>query len=593
MAINTPKPSRPSKTMADASAQTADDPLANDEDRFFQLIEQLPMVAVQGYDRERRVTYWNQASTRIYGYSADEALGRRLEDLIIPHRMRDEVIEAHRVWLAEGVAIPSAELELRHRDGHTVPVYSSHVLLRQASGACEMFCIDVCLQEQKRAEQKLVRQAHYDGLTGLPNRFSMEQELACRITRAGNEGQRLALLFIDLDEFKLINDTLGHDLGDRLLQAVAARLALVVGPPNWLSHFGGDEFVAILADVDGRPEVEGFLQSLRDQFADCLVVDGVDYALSASIGVSLFPDDGRDSRSLMGAADAAMHQAKARGRDGYCFFSQAISDQLHRHQQVVTLIRQALERDWFQLYYQPQVDLRSGRIRSCEALLRCFPAEGGPVSPGEFIPVAEKSGLIREIGQWVLQQACQQLAQWQTTPLAGLRVDINVSANQLIKQRFDDQVLEVTRQFGVPLKQLGLELTEHEMMSSQDAEMAQLHCLYNAGGHIAIDDFGSGYSSLVYLRRLPLCTLKIDRLFLQNALGNDADMAILEAIIQVGHRLGLTVLVEGVETAEQDRLVRDLGCDAAQGFYYARPMPADELVAFLAPTTGADWSAFR
>ncbi|MGM0952380.1 MAG: putative bifunctional diguanylate cyclase/phosphodiesterase [Pseudomonadota bacterium] len=547
------------------------------EQRFYELIESLPMIAVQGYDKNRRVIYWNDASRRLYGYTREEAQGQLLEDLIIPGHMREGVIEAHRNWLDKNISIPSEEIELKHKEGHFVPVYSSHVMIKQDTGDCEMFCIDISLQEQKSAREELYRMASFDDLTQLPNRRLMEAELSARLSEADRMKRPIAVVFIDLDNFKLINDTLGHHYGDKLLLAVAEALKNEIRSYDLLSRFGGDEFVLLLFNIVEAERIHELLSRLIGRLDQGFMLNGDSYQVTASFGVSLFPNDGVTVAELMGNADAAMYQAKENGRNSICFYTSDINDRLVHYQEVTALLRRALTADSLQLYYQPQIDLKDGSMGSCEGLLRCFNERSQPVSPEIFIPVAEKSGLINRIGNWVIEAACKQLKAWHGTALEKVRVDINLSGKQLNNQHLADEILQTLENYGLSPSQLGLELTENELFGRDDRQIGQLQKLKRAGVHISIDDFGTGYSSLVYLRDLPVCSLKIDRSFLQHAMENDSDMAIMQAMITVGHRLGLSVVVEGVETTEQDMLVRDLGCDLAQGFLYAKPMPADQM----------------
>ncbi len=547
------------------------------EQRFYELIESLPMVAVQGYDKSRRVIYWNDASRRLYGYTREEAQGQLIEDLIIPGYMRESVIDAHRNWLNKNISIPSEEIDLKHKEGHFVPVYSSHVMIKQDSGECEMFCIDISLQEQKKAREELHWMANFDDLTQLPNRRLMEVELSARLSEANRIKRPMAVVFIDLDNFKLINDTLGHHYGDKLLWEVAEAFRTEIRSYDLLSRFGGDEFVLLLFNTNEAERIHELLSRLIDKLDQGFVLNGGSYQITASFGVSLFPDDGVTVADLMGNADAAMYQAKENGRNSICFYTSEINNRLVHYQEVTALLRRALTADSLQLYFQPQIDLKDGKISSCEGLLRCFNERSQPVSPEVFIPVAEKSGLINRIGNWVIEAACKQLRAWQGTALEKVRVDINLSGKQLTNQHLADEILQTLKHYGLAPTQLGLELTENELFGGDDRQIGQLEKLKQAGVHISIDDFGTGYSSLVYLRNLPVCSLKIDRSFLHHAMENDSDMAIMQAMITVGHRLGLSVVVEGVETIEQDKLVRDLGCDLAQGFLYARPMPADQM----------------
>lgn len=555
--------------------------LRRSEQNFYELIESLPMVAVQGYDRNRRVIYWNDASRRIYGYTREEAEGQLLEDLIIPANMRNIVIKAHEDWLEKNISIPAAELELRHKDGHNVPVYSSHVMIKQDTGECEMFCVDICLAEQKEARQELQWLASFDKLTELPNRRMMEFELETRLAKANRKSNdQVAVVFIDLDNFKMINDTLGHHYGDELLRKVANSLNTQVRASDLLSRFGGDEFVLLLFGYDGVEGIHALLERISTQLEQGFELNGLHYQISASFGVSLFPTDGETVAELISNADAAMHQAKENGKNRGCFYTSDINERLQNYQRISALLHSAVTQNKLQLYFQPQIHIANGAMDSCEALLRCFPNGAEPLSPAIFIPVAEKSGLINRIGDWVIESACQQLNAWKHTELAGVRIDINLSGKQLTNPHLAEKILCTLEQFQVRPSQLGIELTENEVIGSDHKQIAQLERLKEAGVHISLDDFGTGYSSLVYLRRLPVCSLKIDRSFLLHAMEDRRDFAIMEAIVTVGHSLGLTVVVEGVETEVQAQSVRKLGCDLIQGYLYARPMPAEAMLAY-------------
>ncbi|RUO19006.1 GGDEF domain-containing protein [Aliidiomarina iranensis] len=570
-------------THAAASNQTKSAPASKkSEQRFYELIESMPMVAVQGYDKQRRVIYWNDASRVIYGYTREEAEEQLLEDLIIPTHMREHVINAHQNWLDNNISIPAQELELQHKDGHLVPVFSSHVMIKQDTGECEMFCIDISLQEQKKAQDKLHWMANYDALTELPNRRLMEIELATRIAEAKRRANgEVAVVFIDLDNFKIINDTLGHHRGDELIRAVAASLQAETRSSDFISRFGGDEFVLVLNDYHSFEGISELYQRLSQALDAGFKINGLLYQVTASFGVSIFPHDGHTVGELLGNADAAMYQAKEKGKNSLCFYTSDINDRLQHYQNISAILYDALAADGLFLHFQPQIDLQDHHILSCEALLRCQDRNGEPLSPDVLIPIAEKSGLINRIGDWIIEAACQQLVNWQGTALEKVRIDINLSGKQLTNPNLAKQILNCLSTYGLKTSQLGVELTENEVIGSDELQIDQLKQLKNAGVHISIDDFGTGYSSLVYLSKLPVCSLKIDRSFLVHAMENESDMAIMKAIITVGHSLGLSVVVEGVETTEQDRLVKSLGCDLAQGYLYARPMPAGDMLKYL------------
>ncbi len=553
-----------------------------EEQRFQQLIESLPTVAVQGYNSNREVIYWNDASASLYGYSKTEALGQRLEDLIIPVEMRAEVIAAHLRWIESGIEIPATELKLRHKAGHYVHVFSSHVMLKQDTDDPEMFCVDIDLSEQHRAAKQLETLATLDSLTELPNRRYLERELECRISEAGRFCQPFAVLFIDLDIFKEINDTMGHQAGDKILRQVSKRLKKHLRQYDTLSRFGGDEFVILLPRIKGRNCIQVVADKVISEFDKTFQLHDQDIYLTASIGVSVYPDDGETVSELLKNADAAMYQAKAAGGNGYRFFARSMSQHLLRQRKVATGLRQSLEKGEFQLVFQPQIKLRTGTIDSCEALLRWRPSNKNlAASPGEFIPIAERSDLIVRLGDWVLNAACQQLAAWRALGIDNLRVDINVSGRQLCQTLFFERFDTVVRKYGLQCSDIGIELTENVLIDADDDILAKLKQFKLAGMEISIDDFGTGFSSLSYLKHFPVQTLKIDRSFVKEAPNSTQDKAIMEAIVQVGHKLNMKILVEGIETVEQRDFCYSLGCDIAQGYYYHKPLSPDEMYQFL------------
>lgn len=550
-----------------------------EEHRFQQLIDSLPTVAVQGYNSQREVIYWNDASASLYGYSKQEALGEKLEDLIIPQEMRQGVIDAHKNWVEQGVAIPAAELQLKSKSGGAVPVFSSHVMLKQDSDDPEMFCVDVDLTEQYKSAQQLKVLANQDPLTELPNRRSLESALERRISEATRFGQQFSVLFIDLDRFKDINDTMGHYAGDLLLKIVAERLSSNLRKYDLLSRFGGDEFVVLLPQLHRIGDIEVVAQKFISDFDATFHLEGQDIYMTASIGISVFPENGNSVGELLKNADTAMYQAKESGRNCYQFFASSMNEMLNRHRLIVTKLHQSLQQGDFQLVYQPHVDLKSNAISSCEALLRCNPHSADILmSPGEFIPVAEQSDLIIRIGRWVLEEACRQLAEWRSAGLKNTRIDINVSGKQLIQSDFIDYFRQTLKAHGLAPGDIGIELTEHALISVDESILEQLRALKESGVSISLDDFGTGYSSLSYLKHFPVDILKIDQSFIKDSSFNADDMAIMEAIVQVGHKMGLKIVVEGVETAEQKAFCQSLQCDLAQGYHYYRPMPPDEFI---------------
>ncbi|UGA55872.1 sensor domain-containing protein [Vibrio sp. VB16] len=552
------------------------------ESRFLRLIESMPKVAVQGYDKNRKVIYWNEASCEIYGYSKEEAFGQTLEDLIIPDAMQQVVIDLHKAWIDHNIAIPAGELCLRRKDGQQVIVYSSHIMFKQGSDEPEMFCVDVDLTEQHKSKLELQRIATTDSLTDLPNRRYFEEELARRISEAKRFNQKMAVLFIDLDLFKEINDTMGHNAGDRLLIQVAQRLKRRLRMYDTLSRFGGDEFLVVLPNIQDNSDVEIVVHKLMSEFEQTFTLFKQNIYITASIGISLYPKDGIDTDQLLKYSDAAMYQAKEDGRNRYRFFDKSIHNVLRFQREISNHLRDSLYLNQFHLVYQPQIDLNNNKIISCEALIRWDPTPPiKAVGPDIFIPIAERSDLIIKIGEWVLRSACKQISQWKQQGIKDIRVDINVSGRQLTQNDFFSFLFDTLREFGLQPKDLGIELTEHTLIAANDDLMTKLKRLRKAGTAISIDDFGTGYSSLSYLRKFPISYLKIDRAFVTEVPNDHKDEAILKAIIDVGHILDLIIVVEGVETETQAQICRQLGSDSAQGYFYYKPVKAEQMLSLL------------
>ncbi len=551
----------------------AEQAVRDSEQRFKQLIDALPNIAVQGYDKEHRVVYWNKYSEMLYGYRANEATGQLLEDLIIPEPMREMVAASIDEWMDGGARIPPGELKLQHKSGCLVPVYSSHVLLGADSDRPEMYCVDVDLSEQKRIQAELQRMATYDRLTGLPNRFLLDEELRHRIKEAERYHHRLAILFIDIDNFKVVNDSLGHEQGDVLLRSVTNRMTSQLREFEMLARFGGDEFVLLLPRITDTQEVATVAEKVIEAFSLPFHLHGRELFITSSIGVALYPDDGKDKVELLKNADMAMYQAKESGRNRYKFFTQTMNDELYRWQHLETRLRQSLQQNDFRLLYQPQVSLKSGDTVSCEALIRWDAPDQGMVSPAEFLPVAERSELINRIGEWVIGEACRQRREWKEQGIE-LRVDINLSGRQFFYYDVFSVIDATLAQYGLTHSDLGVELTEQVLIEASEETLNGLHYLHRKGMKISLDDFGTGYSSLSYLKRFPVDIIKIDREFTDGAVADSNDRSIIEAIVAVGHALGLEVLAEGVETGEQERLIRQLGCDLGQGYLYQRPLTA-------------------
>ena len=438
------------------------------------------------------------------------------------------------------------------------------------------------LKEQK---QSLQRMAHHDALTGLPNRVLLTDRIQRALLRRHAETSLQAVLFIDLDHFKEINDSLGHSVGDELLKRVAGRLQRCVRREDTVARLGGDEFILLAEQLDDAAAAstlaEKILATFEEPFEAPFEAAGQSLSVEASIGISLYPGDGDDPETLLRNADAAMYKAKADGRGTFRFYSAEMTERAQHRLALENALKRALDNRELELYYQPQLSLLTGAVLGAEALLRWNHPEQGLMTPDQFIPIAEQSALINRTGSWVLSQACQQLRQWQDEGLAGFKLAINLSGRDLWNNPLEAHIDAALAESGCRPETLELEITESFLMHQPEKTRALLHALRDRGISVAIDDFGTGYSALGYLKQYPMNRLKIDRSFVEDVTDDPYDAAIVRAVIALGHSLGLTVIGEGVETAAQADFLRAAGCDLAQGYLFARPMPADAFRAFL------------
>ena len=439
---------------------------------------------------------------------------------------------------------------------------------------------------RKRIEDRLNFLAHNDDLTSLPNRFLFIDRLNTELSHALRHGRHIAVMFLDLDRFKEVNDSLGHDIGDQLLRAVAKRLSDCVRESDTVARMSGDEFVFILPDIASTASVEATAQRILRTLTDPFMIREHELYISASIGVTLAPSDGGSVDSLMRNADVAMYRAKERGGDTYQFFSPEMGAAITERHALEQRLRKAIELDEFELYYQPQVDFTTGRIYAIESLVRWQHPELGLVAPLDFIPLSEETGQIELIGYWVLQTACRQMQQWREAGLGELRVAVNLSARQFERQNIVENVKRVLEETGLPPHLLELEITERIAMRDSEYTITTLHQLRELGVRIALDDFGIGHCSFGYLKRFPVDTLKIDRAFVQDILDDQNNAEIVRAIIVLGQALGLTVIAECVETEGQAAMLFTHGCKYFQGYYFCPPLPANECQSLLASASG-------
>jgi diguanylate cyclase (GGDEF)-like protein len=437
------------------------------------------------------------------------------------------------------------------------------------------------LRHRKRLQDRIRQIAFFDALTELPNRTLFHLRLELAIARQLRDGNQLAVLFMDLDRFKIINDSLGHALGDVLLRQVAGRLRGQVREGDTVSRMGGDEFVVLVENFESIAAVSNLAERLVRQVSAPYVLESKDYHVTASIGISVFPADGADSESLLKMADMAMYRAKDLGRNNYQYYSPSMNIHTLERLEMESDLRHALERDELVLYYQPKVNVASGLITGTEALLRWRHPQRGLVAPMDFIPLAEETGLIGPIGEWVLASACARNKAWQDRGLTGLRVAVNLSARQFADPMLLPRLTGIIQASGLDPSTLELEITESMVMAHGESAVEVLESLKSTGVHITIDDFGTGYSSLAYLKRFPIDSIKIDRSFIRDLPGDPGSAMITRAVIALAHSLRLQVVAEGVETEAQLAFLRTLNCDEFQGFYLYRSLPQSELDAIL------------
>ena len=559
----------------------AESALRESELRFRSLLRNIPSISVQGYLQDGTTSYWNQASEQLYGYTAEEALGGNLLDLIIPPPMRDGVRAHLQHMFATGEVIPAGELQLQRKDGTLVHVFSSHAYIQVPGHPPEMFCIDIDISGRKAAEDEARYLAFYDALTQLPNRRLLVDRLQQVLVNGARSGLTTAVLFVDLDNFKTLNDTRGHEVGDLLLKDVAQRLRSCVREQDTVARLGGDEFVVVLQNLSSdAPEAAAQARTLGElilaQLRQPYELAGHEHHFTASIGVTLLNHQRDSVDEVLKQADMAMYRAKDDGRNTLRFFDPDMQQAVNRRALLETELHNGLRRAQFLLLYQPQVDSQ-GRMTGAEALVRWQHPVQGMVPPSEFIPLAEESGLILPLGQWVMETALRQQARWQQDPLfAHLSLAINVSARQFLQDDFVAQVLALVQQTGANPAQIKLELTESLLLANVDSVIATMRALKAHGLGFSLDDFGTGYSSLSYLKRLPLDQIKIDQGFVRDVLLDASDAAIARSIIALAGSLGLSVIAEGVETTAHHQFLLAHGCQAFQGYLFGRPLTLED-----------------
>ncbi len=524
----------------------------------------------------------NPALARIYGFESSDELASSLRDiraqLYVDPERRSEFM---RIVKARG-SISGFESQVYRKNGDVIWISENARAVTDDNGVVlhyEGTVEDVT--DRKLYEARIQQQANYDTLTGLANRSLLNDRLQQALMMAATYGTRLAVVFVDLDRFKYINDSLGHHVGDQLLCVMSQRLRACVRDTDTVARLGGDEFVLLLNGLVETDSVSALLERMLLEIAAPWTTQNGQFDVTCSVGIAMYPDDGNDAQTLLKHADSAMYRAKERGRNNFQFFTSELNAQMTERLELESGLRRALERDQFCLYYQPRIDIATGAIIGAEALMRWRVSDTEIVQPGRFIPLAEETGLIVPMGQWALREACLQNQRWRAAGLLSLVVAVNVSLRQFQRDDFLYTITNVLQEAGLPADGLEIEVTESTVMHNAERLIDMLCDIKAMGVHIAVDDFGTGYSSLSYLKRFPVDRLKIDRSFVQDILFDKDGEAIVRTIIALGHNLGLKVVAEGVESAQQVDYLRNNGCDELQGFYYGRPMPAAEFEQLL------------
>ncbi|MBS1158643.1 MAG: hypothetical protein H6R15_1062 [Proteobacteria bacterium] len=531
-------------------------------------------------DSANNIVTVNPAFTTLTGYSEAEAIGRNPRFLSSGRTTLAEYREMWKAVLEKGLW--QGEMWDRRKDGGTYPKWVSISVMRDQAGAISHYLAHFTdISSERAAEAQLQHMAHHDVLTGLLNRLSLKGRLDQALAVARREGGQVALLFIDLDRFKVINDTLGHHIGDKLLIEVAARLRDSVRDSDVVARLGGDEFVIMLSGMESSASAAVIAEKLVRNIGDAYQIEGYDLYTTPSIGIAIFPSDGADGDALMKNADAAMYHAKAAGRNNFQFFDARMNDAALERLKIEHSLRQALAREEFCVHYQPIIDLPSGRVSGVEALVRWQHPEMGMVPPASFIGIAEETGLIQPIGEWVFWTACRQLAEFNAAGVGGLKMAINISALQLRNGNLPILAKGAIEVFSLEPATLIFEITESVAMQQPAETVRILNQLHDMGVSLAIDDFGTGYSSLSYLRMFPINHLKLDRSFVQE-IGQGPDSSVIcDATIGLAHNLGLKLVAEGVETQEQYDYLRQKGCDLIQGYLFSRPLPPEDVLEFI------------
>lgn len=547
------------------------------EERYRSLVEMSPdIIAVTSGGV---IDYINETGSKLVGAkNPDEIIGRAVLDFVPPEifnmfKVKENVLDRNDKKIRH-------EFQVKRIDGQTIDVeMTATTILIEGRLAKQIVGRDI--SERKKAEKTIQTMAFYDTLTGLPNRNKFKKHLNKVLNRNGTKC--LAVMFLDLDRFKIINDTKGHTVGDLILQKVANRLENSVQQEGLVSRQGGDEFIIVLEELKKERVIEIAKRILED-FSIPFHINGQEFFVTPSIGISLYPSDGQDEEMLIKHADTAMYKAKELGNN-YQFYSTAFNGNSDRKMEIDNRLRKAFEQEKLELYYQPQIELKTGKVVGIEALIRWHDSKFGFVSPSEFIPLAEETGLIVPLGKWIIRKACEQMSAWQKAGLQAVLIAVNISVRQFQDDHLIDYISEILDQVGLEGRFLELEITESIMQNIEQSTII-LNQLKEIGVLLSVDDFGTGYSSLNYLKHLPIDKIKIDKSFVDDILYHSNQGMMVKTIIDMGNNLQFTVIAEGIETEEQVQFLQDNHCEVGQGYFYSKPVPAKEMAEYIRKKSG-------
>ncbi|MGA1823762.1 MAG: EAL domain-containing protein [bacterium] len=552
-----------------------------ESEEIFRAISNSAQDGIIMVDSNCTISYWNKAAERIFRYQSYEVFGKK-PDCVIPPRFQQEFVNRFELFKKTGTDQALGKISETHllkNDGKEFPIELSVSSIKLKDNWCAVFMVRD-ITDRKKSQKHLDKLAYYDSLTGLPNRKMFLDTLNRSLALAKRNNYLVALLFLDLDGFKYINDTFGHDVGDILLKEVGERVQECIRESDFIGRLGGDEFTVVLTRIEREETAAIAAQRINKAFETPFHICGIEFSIGVSIGISLFPHDSNDARTLLVNADKAMYSSKKNDRNCFQIYSPAININAYSRLKKDNDLRNAFSRDEFLVYYHPIVDLNKWEITGVEALVRWRHSSLGLLPPDEFIPLAEETGVIVKIDEWVIRAASQQLQEWEKKGITNLRVAINISS-RWFRHEGHTKIIEIVEETGIDPHLIELELTENTLLVDIEKTITMMHELKKRGIRISIDDFGTGYSSMAYIQRLPINALKVDQSFTFNSTKSDDDKAIVTAIINMAHIMRLKVVAEGVETKEHLELLRELNCEEIQGYLICKPLPAEDIVKLL------------